>query len=218
MGSLNNPLNNICSNEKVSIFLKIWNIYNLQVRLWLRKPQTLYDTWIYIVQVFYIFFNNVQVRCCSNLVCGNNNILVVRSNEVNQNFWFYIFEESVHVRACHYSFYIVSTYRNYDLFSRGFFYSHIESRFTLLTQFVNDVDFINLVNWNFGKCFFDLNNNFDVTLGSLSIGKLIEIRVQIYWLILFILLQLGQNIFAWSERDRQKNSRNAGLFILTLFS
>ena len=68
------------------------------------------------------------------------------------------------------------------------------------------------------KCFFNLNNIFDVTLRSLSIRKLVEIRVQIYQLILFILLQLGQNIFAWPERNRQQNPGNASLFILIFFS
>jgi len=44
--------------------------------------------------------------------------------------------------------------------------------FTLLAWFVNDI-----VNQKLGEYFFNLNNVFDITLGDLSIKRLVEIKV-----------------------------------------
>ena len=97
----------------------------------------------------------------------------------------------------------INTYKNDNLFSIGVFYSYVEFRFTLLTWFVDDIiDFINLVNQDFGKYIFDLDNIFDIVLESLSIKGLVKIRVWIWCLILFEILQLGQNTCAWLGGDR----------------
>ena len=97
----------------------------------------------------------------------------------------------------------INTYKNDNLFSIGVFYSYVEFRFTLLTWFVDDIiDFINLVNQDFGKYIFDLDNIFDIVLESLSIRGLVKIRVWIWCLILFEILQLGQNTCAWLGEDR----------------
>ena len=97
----------------------------------------------------------------------------------------------------------INTYKNDNLFSIGVFYSYVEFRFTLLTWFVDDIiDFINLVNQDFRKYIFDLDNIFDIVLESLSIRELVKIRVWIWCLILFEILQLGQNNCAWLGGDR----------------
>ena len=97
----------------------------------------------------------------------------------------------------------INTYKNDNLFSIGVFYSYVKFRFTLLTWFVdNIIDFINLVNQDFGKYIFDLDNIFDIVLESLSIKRLVEIRVWIWCLIHFEILQLGQNTCAWLGGDR----------------
>jgi len=49
----------------------------------------------------------------------------------------------------------------------------LESSFIVILS----IDFINLVNQKFEKCFFDLNNIFDITLGGLSIRRLVEISI-----------------------------------------
>ena len=48
-----------------------------------------------------------------------------------------------------------------------------------LFMVILSIDFINLVNQKFEKCFFDLNNVFDITFGGLSIRKLVEINILI---------------------------------------
>ena len=60
MSTFDNTLNNIWSNKNISIFYKVRNTKNLEIKFGLREPQAHNVAYINVVHLLYIFLYNVE--------------------------------------------------------------------------------------------------------------------------------------------------------------
>ena len=68
MSWFDNTFNNIRENEEVSVFDKIWDTQNFQVRFRLEESRAYDITKVDVIYILYIFFDNIQIQSSSYFV------------------------------------------------------------------------------------------------------------------------------------------------------
>ena len=95
----------------------------------------------------------------------------------------------------------------YDLLSGGALICYTEFWFTFETWIIDDlIDFRNIFRGKFGKSFLNLNDFTDIAFRELSVSFAIGVRIWWQGLIFLIKFGFGQNTFARSKKNWQRNS------------
>jgi len=68
MSWFDNTFNNIREDEEVSVFDKIWDAQNFQVRFRLEESRAYNITKVDVIYILYIFFDNIQIQSSSYFV------------------------------------------------------------------------------------------------------------------------------------------------------
>jgi len=68
MSWFDNTFNNIREDEEVSVFDKIWDTQNFQVRFRLEESRAHDITKVDVIYILYIFFDNIQIQSSSYFV------------------------------------------------------------------------------------------------------------------------------------------------------
>ena len=68
MSWFDNTFNNIREDKEVSVFDKIWDAQNFQVRFRLEESRAYDITKVDVIYILYIFFDNIQIQSSSYFV------------------------------------------------------------------------------------------------------------------------------------------------------
>ena len=68
MSWFDNTFNNIREDKEVSVFDKIWDAQNFQVRFRLEESRAYNITKVDVIYILYIFFDNIQIQSSSYFV------------------------------------------------------------------------------------------------------------------------------------------------------
>ena len=120
---LEDAFNIFRKDTSVGFVNKVWNAHSFKVGLWLRKSERRNAIIICNKGTLNIFFNLLEIRICSYIVCWYNDAFVVCTNKISANVGFDAFESPVNIDniwrwILNKSFTKIATHGNNNLFSR----------------------------------------------------------------------------------------------------
>ena len=158
------------------IIREVWDPNDLKVWLWLGKSRFVYLKRVDIFRIFYVLVDDLKIGLLGYFISNYQNSKKIWMNIVNQNLWFGVLKKSVDIcymsSQVSYKGVIVDAYCDDNLFSRRFFYSHLDAWFWFQIALDDVVDLVNFLHIKSREQFFDFEylRSVHILLWYLSIG------------------------------------------------